>query len=344
MGIKQKSKNNSKALDRISSDTIRSDFPQLGSYKFRFRLQQSVRLPRYAGSAWRGLLGHGLKKAVCVLPGVECASCALAKECAHAFLFESLAITERARSRSSHISPPYVMQIGLDERRDFAAGENIDLQLNLIGRANQLLPYLIHGFNRAGCLGLGHEKSKFEVDSVMYRSPGESRWTMLFTEGQLQSSLPEPGPLSSPVEGVQVIELTTPLRLKRKGHLVTPKTFETRHFFGPLARRIAEIGEHYGMEHHSWSWYDIMQARPLPEAVEFRLRWYDWTRFSSRQKGAMQLGGLVGTLRFAPGALDPWLDLLWLGQWLHLGKSTSFGLGAYKLINGNIVTPATVGE
>ena len=47
----------------------------------------------------------------------------------------------------------------------------------------------------------------------------------------------------------------------------------------------------------------------------------------------MALGGVVGQWHLHTNAdtleqLWPWL---WLGQWLHVGKNASFGLGGYRL-------------
>ena len=66
---------------------------------------------------------------------------------------------------------------------------------------------------------------------------------------------------------------------------------------------------------------------------ERQLRWFDWTRYSSRQQQEMALGGVVGAWRLngprdALASVWPWL---WLGQWLHVGKNASFGLGGYQL-------------
>ncbi len=61
------------------------------------------------------------------------------------------------------------------------------------------------------------------------------------------------------------------------------------------------------------------------------LRWHEWTRYSSRQHTLMELGGLLGTFELSGPDLAPLWPLLWLGQWVHAGKGTTFGLGAYRL-------------
>ena len=44
----------------------------------------------------------------------------------------------------------------------------------------------------------------------------------------------------------------------------------------------------------------------------------------------MQLGGLLGSVHLH-GDLAPFAQLLHQGQWLHIGKNASFGLGGYRL-------------
>jgi CRISPR/Cas system endoribonuclease Cas6 (RAMP superfamily) len=62
-----------------------------------------------------------------------------------------------------------------------------------------------------------------------------------------------------------------------------------------------------------------------------RLHWHEWTRFSSRQDTRMQMGGLLGDLTLGGPGLPTFWSSLWYGQWVHVGKGTSFGLGAYAL-------------
>ena len=47
----------------------------------------------------------------------------------------------------------------------------------------------------------------------------------------------------------------------------------------------------------------------------------------------MTLGGVLGTwaLHGPPETLAATWPWLWLGQWLHVGKNATFGLGGYTL-------------
>ena len=61
------------------------------------------------------------------------------------------------------------------------------------------------------------------------------------------------------------------------------------------------------------------------------MTWKDWTRFSSRQKQEMTLGGVIREWSLR-GDLVPFLPWLWLGQWLHVGKNATMGMGKYSLV------------
>ncbi|SEQ47879.1 hypothetical protein SAMN05421693_13513 [Ectothiorhodospira magna] len=70
----------------MTSQTIKLP---LARYRLWFQAQTPVTLPRFAGSTWRGTLGHALKKAVCVTRQPHCRSCMLLHACAHAYIFET---------------------------------------------------------------------------------------------------------------------------------------------------------------------------------------------------------------------------------------------------------------
>jgi hypothetical protein len=126
------------------------------------------------------------------------------------------------------------------------------------------------------------------------------------------------------------LRLLTPLRIKRRRHLVGPAEFELATLLHALCERIALLAGHYGGEARP-EW-----GRLKPHADDVRmehhgLRWQDWTRYSSRQDTLMEMGGLLGELRLAGSGLAAFWPVLGYGQWVHVGKGTSFGLGAYVL-------------
>jgi CRISPR/Cas system endoribonuclease Cas6 (RAMP superfamily) len=61
------------------------------------------------------------------------------------------------------------------------------------------------------------------------------------------------------------------------------------------------------------------------------LSWYDWERYSNRQETKMKMGGFMGSITFE-GDFEPFLLFLTLGEHIHVGKGTSFGLGKYQIM------------
>ena len=57
----------------------------------------------------------------------------------------------------------------------------------------------------------------------------------------------------------------------------------------------------------------------------------DWTRYSSRQQSSLKMGGFVGDVRLNADDLGDFWELLYLGQYLNLGKGCVMGLGRYSL-------------
>jgi hypothetical protein len=100
-----------------------------------------------------------------------------------------------------------------------------------------------------------------------------------------------------------------------------------------VARRVALVLEFHAQQPH-WGAQvpaTVAQAQTLTDTRQ--LHWFDWVRYSSRQQQEMTLGGVLGTwaLLGHPEALAAAWPWLWLGQWLHVGKNATMGMGGYTL-------------
>lgn len=45
----------------------------------------------------------------------------------------------------------------------------------------------------------------------------------------------------------------------------------------------------------------------------------------------MKMGGFIGSITFE-GGLESFLPFLLVGEYIHVGKGTSFGLGKYEIL------------
>jgi CRISPR/Cas system endoribonuclease Cas6 (RAMP superfamily) len=69
------------------------------------------------------------------------------------------------------------------------------------------------------------------------------------------------------------------------------------------------------------------------EVEKENLSWFDWERYSNRQETKMKMGGFIGSITFE-GDLEEFLPFVQLGEYVHVRKGTSFGLGKYQIKGG----------
>lgn len=307
------------------------DLPQLpiGRYRLLFERDSGQSFTGYQGSAWRGALGHALKQTVCVTRLKHCPDCLLYRSCLYPYIFETPPPLNAEKMRRYTAAPhPFVIEPPLAEEQD---DQGIyPLGLILFGRANRQLPYLIHALRRAGIEGLGKRRTPYTLIEVQQAPDFSDIWRTIHITGGPCSPLPEWVPLPPDPPGRITVCLLTPLRVKRAEQLVGVEDFGFADFFAGLLRRISMLTYFHTDTPLETDFRELTAlAREIP-LLETSLHWQDWTRYSSRQKTLMQMGGLMGVFRVSPGnTLWPYL---WLGQWTHAGKGASMGLGRYRII------------
>jgi len=309
--------------------------PQVARFRFLLQALEPVRLPPYAGSVWRGLLGLGLRRAACVTRQPSCEGCLLRHACVYSLVFESPATEPAEARRYKELPHPFALEIPPAAAREIDRGEPILLGITLIGPAIGQMPYLIQAMQIAGQHGAGQSRGRFTVLALEREANlGQADWLRVYEAEQgAYTPLAVSGfPPAPPVPDVVQICLETPLRLKRQGHLVGAAELDAHDLLRNLCARLALLARHYGGVPDAFDWGRL---GPPAESVEIEkgpgLHWLDWTRYSGRQHGTMKMGGLVGELRLRGPGLAAFWPALRHGQWVHLGKGTSFGLGAYRI-------------
>lgn len=321
----------------------------LGRYRLRLLARERIVLPEYSGSTWRGLLGHGLRRTVCVTRQPTCTGCLLLRTCAYPYVFET-PVPEAAAKLARYPSAPhpFVLAPPDDSARVLETGATIDLGLTLCGRANAHLPYLIQAFVFAGESGVGRARAEFEIAEVKQEPiVGSDAWQTIYRTGDGLQPLPPriPEPPAAPESCA--IELLTPLRVKRDDALVGPDRFEFHDLYRALLRRLSLLTYFHGEHPLELDFRAFVAAARTIPIGDTELRWHEWTRYSSRQRTTMQMGGLVGRfglVRPAEMAAMSWPNIwrqLWLGQWTHAGKGTSMGLGRYRLTDASLRSGTT---
>ena len=319
----------------------------IARYRFTATLRAGVRLPGYAGSLLRGQFGAALRQVACMTRQPTCVACPLLRTCPYTQIFESPPPSpEHALQKFSSVPNAYVVEPPLATPDlapcDLQAGDTLTFLMVLAGEAIAQLPLIVFAWQRALAQGLTRERAPADLQAVEWVDAGgichgiwQADAPVLLDHAATISMPPMPpmaeGKASDPVGFT--LHIHTPLRLQHQGHPLRPDRLTPRALVAALARRVALV-----MEFHAGQTEWGAQVPPLVQMAESLhderdLHWHDWTRYSSRQQQEMTLGGVIGTWTLRGSAetlraLWPWL---WLGQWLHVGKNATMGMGGYTL-------------
>ncbi len=307
----------------------------VNTFRFNFKTDGVVRLPRYPGSAWRGALGHALKKTVCVVRNTPCNACLLKTVCIYTYLFETQPPLNSEKMRKYNAAPhPFVLQfptIDTDDEIDYR------LDVVLFGHGQRYLPYIVHALLKAGQDGIGGQRQVFnllKIDEINMKGS----LTTIYQAGELAAQALAENPTTPEMPKQLEIIFHTPVRIKQDGKNVTPREFTFAAFFNTLLRRISMISYFHTDTPLEIDFAAITQTAKSVDWQTKQLEWYDWTRYSSRQETEMNMGGVIGRVSLAMQGLEEFWPYLWLGQWMHVGKGTSMGMGAYTIQSTSLPT------
>ncbi len=124
------------------------------------------------------------------------------------------------------------------------------------------------------------------------------------------------------------ISFLTPLRLRFDGHITDKIEFHI--FVRNLLRRISSLSYFHCGEKLELDFKYFIERAKVVKQVSSDIRWFDWKRYSTRQEAWMALGGITGTVSYE-GDVSDFMFFLKLGEYVHVGKGTSFGLGKFEI-------------
>jgi len=324
----------------------------LAHFRLHFKAHTGLRLSAYPGSALRGGFGHAFRKVVCTMGPIPCDTCMLRTACPYYQLFEAPvpAHAPTILQKTGRVPHAFIIEPETSDRRFLQPGDTFSAGLTLLGPAIRSLPYFLMAFQLFGRIGLGrHSQTRGQfvlaaADALMLSSNGTVRQTFVpYFDGATglapgfppSFQLAELAAIQTPNDNGEnwriEIHVQTPMRLKSRGDLVTNLT--PREFFYHLCQRLSNLFFLYGEPAgQTWNFIPLLdEAEKLQ--LHGNLHWWDWRRYSSRQKTEMNFGGLVGRFQLSgpKEILGKFLPLLKFGEWLHVGKGTTFGLGKYQL-------------
>ena len=294
----------------------------IAKYRFRMVAVSEIALPEYKGSAFHGGFGHALRK---IAPSW------------YRHLFEpgppgGNLSSKPTLSASTAWPKPFVLLPPLDELRRYPPGHPFECELTLFGSAIQHYPICHAALEYLGSsMGLGTNRGNFRVEGVDIARAGSTNSVPNPTNHAISSSA-----IMAARQGLDTDRVTlnylTRLRLKA-GNRLHREAPPFSIFLARLMGRLNTLSTLYG----SGELLDRQRCNELQQQAEQitiapnNARWNDWNRYSGRQNEWMKFGGLVGSASYA-GDMRPFLPWLALGEWVHVGGKTSFGLGKYEMV------------
>lgn len=307
---------------------------EFSRFSFRIEAEEDIVLPPYKGSTFRGGFGVAMKRVVCVVRERSCEGCILKHKCIYSYIFETPTPEDTDRLRGyTNIPHPFVIEPPEDPKRIYTAGESISFNLVLIGRAIEYLPYFIYTFEELGRRGIGKGRGKYTLKEVCTAHPAERASLYSIEDKTLRGSknyIVRGSDIALPqIKDTLTLELVTPLRLVANGSIATDVDFH--HIFRNLLRRISNLMYFHCDKELCVDFKGLIEGAERVRTVRKKLSWYDWERYSFRQSTRINMGGLTGTLSFE-GNLEEFLPFIALGEYVHVGKGTSFGLGRIRIV------------
>lgn len=307
---------------------------QLARYRFHWHVSKPLQLPPYASSTLRGVFGRAFRQLACLTRASDCLGCAVLTSCPYPELFEPQRIPRPLGCSTGGMPAlaPYAIETPFAETSHYQPGSHYAFDMVLMTPAViRQLPLIVTAWRQAFARGVGPRDGKAELIQVEHLTPVAPTGIVYSSAiPQLQRHKVDlTVPQFGKAEDVK-LHLQTPLRIEQQGKVIKERDMTTSLFLRHLIRRVsfhvcAQQADAFLLE-------DIHQLNALADQVQEgqrQLTWSDWTRYSSRQKQKMTLGGLIGHWRLlqVPAQILPFI---YLGQWLHVGKESAFGLGKYQ--------------
>jgi len=306
-------------------------------FRFYFNPLEEIRLPPYKGSAFRGGFGSVFKRVVCVNKEEDCKDCLLKFKCVYSYVFET-PIDDRVEFKTTHMPHPYVIEPPLENRTRYLPGDLFSVNLILVGKAIDYLPYFIFVMEMLGKNGIGKGRGRFLIERAENLShPFDTEGKVIF-DAKTKRLLCDmdritftcnKGEEENNICRSLSLHFLTPTRITFRNRLTTPSDFNFPVFTRNLLRRINLLSHHCDTRLQIDYKNLLIQAESV-QTNENRLYWYDWERYSARQDTRMKLGGFKGKVTFY-GPISPFLSLIKIGEYVHVGNDTSFGLGRYVI-------------
>lgn len=329
------------------------DHLSLARLRFDLQTLESAKVPAYKGDLLRMALLWWLSEYWCPMPSRCRQGCRQPDVCLFGRLCQPAvhpSWSPPMRRLMGDTPPPaYVLWDGQDRRRTLEEGAAWSFELTLVGelalrqiraviaavqqgaeqgmgriglRSRVLRVVALHGSedgSSSPCLaqqapfqdGTALTWQSFRLEEVRFGYDQAVRWAERY---------------SRPVHSLSLRYLS-PVKIQERGEWVELPDF--RAVARALVRRLRLLSQVHGAG--EWPQAEYGPLLDLAETVRLEhdeTFWMGYTR-RSESSGEQDVEGFAGQAWYAGDDLRPLLPILWLGQWLHIGKEYVLGSGRY---------------
>lgn len=229
---------------------------------------------------------------------------------------------------------PYTLLPPLDRLLQYASGAEFSCDLTLIGDAIACFPACRQAFQLAGASDVGTMRGKFDVVRIEWISPGGAPRPVSNEEVATTHTICAEAVMN--LHGIEsntvILVFRTPLRLQEASREIPDFYGFCRNLFKRLEHLCAYDSKFPGLNEPQMS--TLLRLAKTVRIAEHSLKWYDWPRYAPAKDEWMRLGGHLGRIAYC-GEIASFLPYLALGEWLHVGAHSSFGLGSYRIVRGD---------
>ena len=299
-----------------------------GDFLAKLNLEELVN-SRFIEATVRGGFGHVFRRITCINKGEDCDKCQFNETCIFRFVFDTQPPENTIRMRKYNKIPrPFTLSVVPEGDRTFI------VNVKLFGDSIKYLPYFVNSFMTLGKIGLGRERTEFELGEVVDVTSEK----LLFKDGKHTKNRPiarkfnlnlHEGCNSEKVK----INLISPLSIRKNGKELF--RIDVVSFIMTMLRRIGNLCYfHQGIEIEI-DYKALKKKAAGLELIEDNTYPVNRNRFSTRQKRSISMGGLLGNF-VVMGDLSGIINYLKLGEIIHVGRGTTFGQGKFKMevLNG----------
>lgn len=316
------------------SNNFKELFGNLPFVKFRIVTnfsEDNIRLPQQLFSMIRGTFGTSFKENECI--NIEeplyCKSCNILRDCIYPKVFEVESLKEQISIPNTFIIEPESIN-----------KNQLTFNFILIGKSTKYTFNVLSAIKNMSKYSFGiKEKKKFKIDSIKILISKNDE--LFYQNYKYEDFLLDLNRISYDYYPIQKLTIISPINLLENGKLVTPEQFTFKIFFKNLFRRIVSIKNLYENTNQDYTDFFDYLSKLVSEVniTSNNLKMTKVRKYSNRQQKEIVLTCLSGELILS-NLTNELIDLLILGMYFHLGKTTSHGLGRYK-IEPNIKTIVT---